>query len=46
MFFHNGSTIKFALNPVFHEKTKHFEVDVYFVRDKVSKWVKIVKIAS
>lgn len=33
------SAIKLALNPVFHEKTKHFEVDVHFVRDRVSKGI-------
>lgn len=40
MFFcDNNSAIKLALNPIFHEKTKHFEVDVHFVRDRVSKGI-------
>lgn len=43
----NESAIKLALNPVFHEKTKHFEVEVHFVRDKISKgFVKVLKIPS
>ena len=43
----NDSPIKLALNPVFHDKTKHFEVEVHFVRDRVSKGIlKIVKINS
>lgn len=41
VFCDNESTIKLALNLVFHEKTKHFEVDVHFVRDKVSKGILI-----
>lgn len=47
VFCDNESAIKLALNPVFHEKTKHFEVDVHFVREKVAKGViKIKKIES
>ncbi|KAI3688864.1 hypothetical protein L2E82_46759 [Cichorium intybus] len=47
VFCDNESAIKLALNPVFHEKTKHFEVDVHFIREKVSKGIiKIIKISS
>ena len=35
VFCDNESAIKLALNPVFHEKIKHFEVDVHFVRENV-----------
>ncbi|KAL4580545.1 hypothetical protein LXL04_016743 [Taraxacum kok-saghyz] len=43
----NESAIKLALNPVFHEKTKHFEIDVHFVREKIAKGVvSLVKVES
>nr|XP_043639383.1 uncharacterized mitochondrial protein AtMg00810-like [Erigeron canadensis] len=30
------AAIQIAANPVFHEKTKHLEIDLYFVREKIS----------
>lgn len=39
IFCDNEYAIKLALNPVFHEKTKHFEVDVHFIREKISKGI-------
>lgn len=31
----NQSSIKLSYNPVFHEKSKHFEIDFHFTRQKV-----------
>ncbi|KAL4575087.1 hypothetical protein LXL04_021928 [Taraxacum kok-saghyz] len=35
IFCDNDSAIKLATNPIFHERTKHLEVDCHFVRDKI-----------
>ncbi|GJU91566.1 ribonuclease H-like domain-containing protein [Tanacetum coccineum] len=31
----NSSAIQIPANPVFHERTKHFELDVHFVRENI-----------
>ncbi|GJY68750.1 hypothetical protein Tco_0471732 [Tanacetum coccineum] len=43
----NSVAIQIAANPIFHEKTKHFEIDLHVVREKVSSGViKTLKIGS
>ncbi|XP_016204964.1 uncharacterized protein LOC107645449 [Arachis ipaensis] len=39
MFCDNLSTVLLAANPILHSKSKHFETDLHFVRDYVSKQV-------
>ncbi|GKF36501.1 ribonuclease H-like domain-containing protein [Tanacetum coccineum] len=34
LFCDNSSAIQTAANPVMHEKTKHFDVDVHLIREK------------
>nr|GEX93053.1 ribonuclease H-like domain-containing protein [Tanacetum cinerariifolium] len=41
----NKATIQIAANPVMHEKTKHIDLDVHFVKEKVaSGLIKTVKV--
>ncbi|KAL7608142.1 hypothetical protein Lser_V15G12411 [Lactuca serriola] len=47
IFCDNESAIKLVHNPVFNEKTKHFDVDTHFIRDRVSKGVvEVHKVSS
>nr|GEV68848.1 ribonuclease H-like domain-containing protein [Tanacetum cinerariifolium] len=43
----NNSAIKIAANLVFHERTKHLEIDLHFVRENILKGVvKTIKVDS
>nr|GEU99220.1 ribonuclease H-like domain-containing protein [Tanacetum cinerariifolium] len=43
----NSSAIQIAANPVFYEMTKHFEIKLFFLREKVASGiVKTIKIKS
>lgn len=43
----NRSAIQIAANPVMHEKTKHFDIDVHLIREKVSSGlIKTVNVGS
>nr|GEU71055.1 hypothetical protein [Tanacetum cinerariifolium] len=39
MYCNNSSTLQITANPVFHKKSKHFEIDVHLVREKVASGV-------
>ncbi|GKA58572.1 ribonuclease H-like domain-containing protein [Tanacetum coccineum] len=47
LYSNSSFAIQITANPSFHEKTKHFEVDVHFIREKVQDGViNTIKVAS
>ena len=46
LYYDSSYVISIVGNPIFHEKTKSFEIDLHLIREKVSNGViKVLKVA-
>lgn len=37
LFYDNQAVIQVAKNPIYHERTKHMEIDWHFIKEKIEK---------